>query len=59
MEFEDIFLTKRNKKWIPQILEYTTDQSCFIAVGAAHLFDDNGILNLLEKEGFKTTAIKK
>ena len=59
MEFEDVFLTNRNKNWIPTITSETKEKSCFIAVGAAHLFDLNGVIELLEKEGFTLTAIEK
>ncbi len=59
MAFEDIFLTNRNKAWIPQIIDKTKSSKCFIAVGAAHLFDTNGVINLLKQEGFTLTAIKK
>jgi uncharacterized protein YbaP (TraB family) len=59
MAFEDIFLTNRNKAWIPQIIEKTKSKKCFIAVGAAHLFDTNGVINLLKQEGFTLTAVKK
>lgn len=59
MEFEDIFLTSRNKAWIPTITTETKNKKCFIAVGAAHLFEENGIIQLLQKEGFTLTAIQK
>ena len=59
MEFEDVFLTNRNTAWIPTILKETKEKKCFIAVGAAHLFDENGIINLLKKEGFILTPTQK
>ncbi len=59
MAFEDIFLTNRNKAWIPTILAETRDKSCFIGVGAAHLFESNGVIQLLKNEGFTLTAITK
>lgn len=59
MKFEDIFLTNRNKAWAPKIISETKNKSCFIAVGAAHLFDSNGVIELLKKEGFTLTAVKK
>jgi len=59
MEFEDIFLTKRNKTWIPLVINETKTKKCFIAVGAAHLFETNGIIELLKIEGFTLTSIKK
>jgi len=59
MEFEDVFLTNRNSAWIPTILKETKEKKCFIAVGAAHLFESKGIIQLLEKEGFTLTPIQK
>lgn len=58
MAFEDIFLNNRNKKWIPKIDQFTTNNKCFIAVGAAHLFGENGLLELLNKEKYKITPLQ-
>lgn len=57
MKFEDIFLYNRNKAWIPKIISEIQEKKCFIAVGAAHLFGEGGVLDLLEKEGYKITPI--
>lgn len=57
MEYEDIFLYDRNKAWIPKIKSEIIDKQLFIAVGAAHLFGDGGVLDLLKKEGFTVTPI--
>ncbi|MBI3135712.1 MAG: TraB/GumN family protein [Bacteroidetes bacterium] len=57
MKFEDIFLTNRNKNWIPKLKEEMASKHCFVAVGAAHLFGENGILKLLENEGYTVTAV--
>ena len=59
LKFEDLFLTNRNKNWIPKLIEAFHSKSCFVAVGAAHLFEENGILNLLRQEGFTIEPIKK
>jgi len=58
MEFENIFLNNRNKAWIPKINEFTKKNKCFIAVGAAHLFGEKGVLGLLKKEGYKITPLQ-
>lgn len=55
---ESILLTTRNKNWIPKINDLIKDQTCFIAVGAGHLGGPEGIIRLLEKEGYKLTPIK-
>jgi len=57
-EFSENFIFKRNEKWIPLIDEKIKKQSCFIAVGAAHLPGENGILHLLALQGYTVTAVK-
>ena len=52
------FLNDRNHRWIPILLSQLSNQSVFIAVGAGHLGGPNGIVRLLEKEGYKLTPIK-
>ncbi len=34
-----------------------SEKSCFVAVGAGHLFGENGLIDLLEKKGYTLTAI--
>lgn len=58
MEEESTFLDKRNKNWIPQIKELTKEKSVFIAVGAGHLAGQNGVIELLRKEGFTVSPVK-
>lgn len=57
-EQETKFLTERNMKWIPKIEENTKKGQIFIAVGAAHLPGENGVIQLLRNKGYKVTAIK-
>jgi uncharacterized protein YbaP (TraB family) len=52
------FLDKRNQNWVPQIKEMLKDKKSFIAVGAGHLGGPNGIIRLLQKEGYTLTPIK-
>ena len=51
-------LFKRNQNWIPKIEEKIKDHSCFIAVGAAHLPGDKGVLNMLKQKGYTVTPVK-
>lgn len=55
---EDLLLTSRNHKWMPEILRAaeTFDQTV-VAVGAAHLIGQEGILSLLAAEGFSISRI--
>ena len=55
---QDVFLTDRNMKWIPQINQLLSQKKCFIAVGAGHLGGPVGIIRLLLKEGYTLTPIE-
>ncbi|UKN01494.1 TraB/GumN family protein [Paracrocinitomix mangrovi] len=57
MDYSDVFLYDRNKAWIPKIKKEMESKRIFIAVGAAHLFGDGGVIDLLKKEGYKVTPI--
>lgn len=46
----------RNADWITKLPKIMHESSCFIAVGALHLPGQNGLLKLLEKEGYKITV---
>ena len=48
----------RNADWITKLPEMMQKSSCFIAVGALHLGGKNGLIKLLEKDGYKITAEK-
>ncbi len=50
--FEDAFLYNRNQNWIPVIENLVKNQATFIAVGAAHLGGEKGVLNLLRIKGY-------
>lgn len=52
-----MLLDHRNNNWIPVIQKATKEKSTFIAVGAAHLGGENGVINLLIKAGYKVTPI--
>ncbi|MEI6124329.1 MAG: TraB/GumN family protein [Bacteroidota bacterium] len=56
-EFNENFIFSRNKKWIPLIIEKIKLRSCFIAVGAAHLPGELGILQLLKQQGYTVTPL--
>ena len=55
-EFEKL-VDKRNINWINQLPNLMKESSCFVAVGALHLGGKNGLIKLLEKEGYKVKAI--
>ncbi len=56
-QFIKTFLTDRNKDWIPKIEKLIANKPTFIAVGAAHLGGEFGVLNLLREAGYTVTAV--
>lgn len=50
--FEKVFLTKRNIKMAKKIHKQIRKQSIFVAIGAAHLGGEKGVINLLQKKGY-------
>ncbi len=56
--FQVNLLDDRNKAWIPKIEAAIAEKPSFIAVGAAHLGGEHGLLNLLASKGFKLRAIR-
>lgn len=57
-DFENTMLNNRNKKWIKPIKKIIKKNKAFIAVGAGHLGGENGVLELLRKEGYTLTPIE-
>lgn len=58
MNYEDDLLHNRNEHWIPLIKKHVKKKHCFIAVGAAHLGGERGVINLLREEGYTVTPVK-
>ncbi|MEO1639426.1 MAG: TraB/GumN family protein [Pseudomonadota bacterium] len=55
-EMEEGLLNQRNRNWIPVILEATeAHDEIVLAVGAAHLIGDEGVLQLLQNDGWTLT----
>ena len=54
---EKELLIDRNTDWVKQLPDMMKEQSSFVAVGAAHLPGENGVLNLLKKAGYKVEAV--
>ena len=56
--YKSMFLD-RNNNWIPKIDSFLKDKKTeFILVGNLHLHGENGILNLLEKKGYKISQVQ-
>lgn len=54
----DVLLDDRNNRWIPMIEKMISEKSTFIAVGAGHLGGPNGVLRLLEAQGYTLIPIE-
>ncbi|XZF13942.1 TraB/GumN family protein [Chitinophagaceae bacterium MMS25-I14] len=52
------FLDDRNKKWIGRMKDKMNVHSVFFAVGAGHLWGDNGVIRLLRNAGYTVEAVK-
>lgn len=57
-ENDDALLKNRNINWVKQLKEILKSSNIFMAVGAAHLFGKDGLIELLRKEGYKLRAIE-
>jgi uncharacterized protein YbaP (TraB family) len=53
-----VFLDDRNRKWIPRMMPLMKGGPVFFAVGAAHLYGETGVINLLRKKGYTVTAVR-
>ena len=56
-EQEDLLLNNRNKNWVKMMPELMTDNSTFFAVGAGHLLGKEGVITLLQKQGYTVTPV--
>ena len=55
--YEELLLKNRNRNWIPIMGKMMLEKPTFFAVGAGHLAGEDGVINLLRKEGYQVTAI--
>ena len=56
-KYEEDLLINRNKNWIPKIAEMARKERIFIAVGAAHLGGETGVIRLLRQAGFTVEPV--
>lgn len=52
------FLDERNTRWIPRMNKRMAKNAVFFAVGAGHLWGEQGVITLLRKAGYTVAAIK-
>lgn len=55
--FKQYFIVERNQEWISKMTRYMQEAPTFFAIGASHLADAEGVLNLLTKEGYNVEPI--
>jgi len=56
-QYNDVLLNNRNKKWIPEIIKQAKLEPSFFAVGAGHLGNANGLINLLIQQGYTVSPV--
>ena len=60
-KFEPVYqqlLVQRNHNWLPKIINYLSDPDTeMILVGSAHLVGENGLLQLLQQQGYRITQL--
>jgi uncharacterized protein YbaP (TraB family) len=56
-EFMEKLLNERNKIMVKRMIPLIKEKSTFVAVGAAHLFGDEGIVKMLKDKGFTVEPI--
>lgn len=56
-EFEEAMLVIRNQKMAERFHKIAQEKSLFAAVGAAHLYGRNGLLQLLRDKGYKVENV--
>ena len=54
----DSMVTRRNRNWVGKLVTMMPEQACLVCVGAAHLFGDQGVLQLLRNEGYTVEPMK-
>ena len=50
---------KRNRNWVEQMPEIMAERPTLFVVGALHLYGEDGVVELLRKEGYKVKAVKR
>ena len=55
--YTDILLYNRNRNWVAKLKTLLPSKALVIAVGAGHLPGEQGLINLLRKEGYNVTPV--
>lgn len=57
-EWKELLTTKRNQAWTPKLDTMFSEGPHFVAVGAGHLYGDQGLVELLEQRGYAVRQLK-
>lgn len=57
VKYQDLLLNNRNKNWIKKLKIAMKGNSLVVAVGAGHLPGEQGVIKLLQKEGYTVEAV--
>jgi len=57
-EWKELLTTKRNQNWTPKLDTMFSEGPHFVAVGALHLYGDQGLVELLEQRGYTVRQLK-
>ncbi|KEO72862.1 TraB/GumN family protein [Anditalea andensis] len=57
--YQGILLDDRNHNWLSPMMAMMKEGNMFFAVGAGHLGGENGMVNLLRKEGYTVTVLEE
>ncbi len=58
MQYQEVLLYNRNRNWVAKLKDLLPNKSLVIAVGAGHLPGENGVIDLLRKEGYKVEPVE-
>ena len=52
-ELYRLLTTERNRRWLPKITQLlTSDDNCLVIVGALHLIGHDGLIEMLQRQGY-------
>ena len=58
MQYMDMLLYNRNRHWATQMPAIMNEMPTLFAVGAGHLPGEEGVINLLSKQGYEVNPVK-
>lgn len=56
--FYEVVLFRRNERWMPILERELSQGGAFIAVGAAHLLGERGVLEMLRARGYRVERVR-